>query len=122
MTAIAQLGGRGVRAGRRGAGGGAAVHHAERGPGVVLHATTWTLDGYLGPLLVSSLMAPTYWSASTAPASCPRDTRARRTAPRTILRAVAVSGLGGALLIVAALMAAPSLTDGRLATEGLPYV
>jgi len=46
----------------------------------------------------------------------------RRTAPRTILRAVAVSGLGGALLIVAALMAAPSVTDGRLATEGLPYV
>jgi urea carboxylase system permease len=46
----------------------------------------------------------------------------RRTAPRTILRAVAVSGVGGALLIVAALMAAPSLTDGNLATQGLPYV
>jgi urea carboxylase system permease len=46
----------------------------------------------------------------------------RRTAPRTILRAVAASGLGGALLIVAALMAAPSLTDGNLATQGLPYV
>jgi urea carboxylase system permease len=46
----------------------------------------------------------------------------RRTAPRTIVRAVAASGLGGALLILSALMAAPSLTDGKLAAQGLPYV
>lgn len=46
----------------------------------------------------------------------------RRVAPRTIRLALSVSALGGGLMIVGALMAAPSLTDGRLATEGLPYV
>jgi urea carboxylase system permease len=46
----------------------------------------------------------------------------RHTAPRTILRALVVSGIGGAFLLIAALVAAPSLTDGTLATQGLPYV
>jgi amino acid transporter len=32
------------------------------------------------------------------------------------------SAIGGALLLIAALLAAPSLTDGTLATQGLPYV
>jgi urea carboxylase system permease len=51
------------------------------------------------------------------------ETRApRRTAPRAILRALCASGLGGALLLIAALMAAPSVTDGNLASGGLPYV
>jgi urea carboxylase system permease len=46
----------------------------------------------------------------------------RATTPRTIIRAVVASGIGGAFLIVAALMAAPSVTDGKLALGGLPYV
>jgi urea carboxylase system permease len=46
----------------------------------------------------------------------------RRVAPRTIRLALSVSALGGGLMILGALMAAPSLTDGRLAIEGLPYV
>jgi urea carboxylase system permease len=46
----------------------------------------------------------------------------RRITPRTIIRALIVSGLGGALLLISALMAAPSLTDGNLSTVGLPYV
>lgn len=46
----------------------------------------------------------------------------RRVAPRTIRLALSASALGGGLMILGALMAAPSLTDGRLATEGLPYV
>ena len=46
----------------------------------------------------------------------------RRTAPRAILRALIASGIGGALLLLAAILAAPSLTDGKLATGGLPYV
>jgi amino acid transporter len=33
-----------------------------------------------------------------------------------------VSGVGGAALLLAALMAAPSVDDGNLATGGLPYV
>jgi urea carboxylase system permease len=46
----------------------------------------------------------------------------RRTTPKTIVRAVAVSGLGGGLLILAGLIAAPSLTDGHLASGGLAWV
>jgi urea carboxylase system permease len=46
----------------------------------------------------------------------------RRTAPRAIIRALCASGLGGGLLLLAAIMAAPSLTNGQLATNGLPYV
>ncbi|MDT7568843.1 MAG: hypothetical protein QOG76_7467 [Pseudonocardiales bacterium] len=98
--------------------------HAERGPAVLLHATN--LDpttGYFVPLLMSSLMAAYVLVGFDSAGELSEETHnPRRTAPRTILRAVAASGLGGALLIVAALMAAPSLTDGKLATEGLPYV
>ncbi|WP_051342690.1 amino acid permease [Pseudonocardia spinosispora] len=98
--------------------------NAERGPSVVLHTTNLdSSTGYLAPLLVSALMAAYVLVGFDSAGELSEETHnPRRTAPRTILRAVAVSGFGGALLIVAALMAAPSLTDGRLATEGLPYV
>jgi urea carboxylase system permease len=98
--------------------------HAERGPAVLLHATNLdATTGYFVPLLMSSLMAAYVLVGFDSAGELSEETHnPRRTAPRTILRAVAASGLGGALLIVAALMAAPSLTDGRLATEGLPYV
>jgi urea carboxylase system permease len=46
----------------------------------------------------------------------------RRVAPRTILLALAASALGGGLLLLGALMAAPSISDGHLATDGLAYV
>jgi urea carboxylase system permease len=48
----------------------------------------------------------------------------RRTAPRTILRALVISGIGGAFMLMATLMAAPSVTDGSLGdpAKGLPYV
>jgi urea carboxylase system permease len=45
----------------------------------------------------------------------------RKTAPKTILRALIVSGIGGALILIAALMAAPSLDD-ELSSGGLAYV
>jgi urea carboxylase system permease len=98
--------------------------HAERGPAVVLHPTNLSPQtGYFGPLLVSALMAAYVLVGFDSAGELSEETRnPRRTAPRTILRAVVVSGFGGALLILAALMAAPSLTDGKLATEGLPYV
>ncbi|HEV7792408.1 MAG TPA: amino acid permease [Pseudonocardia sp.] len=98
--------------------------HAERGPAVLLHATNLdATTGYFVPLLMSSLMAAYVLVGFDSAGELSEETHnPRRTAPRTILRAVAASGLGGALLIVAALMAAPSLTDGKLATEGLPYV
>lgn len=97
---------------------------AERGPAVVLHTTG--LDhktGYVVPLLVSALMAAYVLVGFDSAGELSEEThRPRATTPRTIVRAMVVSGLGGAFLIVAALMAAPSLTDGNLSTGGLPYV
>jgi urea carboxylase system permease len=98
--------------------------HADRGPGVLTntgghgHGT-----GYVGAFLVSSLMAAYVMVGFDSAGELSEETRdARHTAPRTILRALVVSGIGGALLLIAALVAAPSLTDGTLATQGLPYV
>jgi amino acid transporter len=46
----------------------------------------------------------------------------RRTTPKTIIRALTVSGLGGVLLLLGGLLAAPSLADGTLASGGLAGV
>ncbi|GAA0525771.1 amino acid permease [Paractinoplanes ferrugineus] len=98
--------------------------HAERGPGVVFDTGgTGTGLGYVGPFLVSALMAAYVVVGFDSAGELSEETRdPRHTAPRTILRALAAAGIGGGLMLIAALMAAPSLTDGRLATEGLPYV
>lgn len=99
------------------------LHH-ERGPSVVLHHTGLDAStGYTIPLLVSSLMAAYVLVGFDSAGELSEETHApRATTPRTIVRAVAISGIGGAFLIVAALMAAPSLTDGKLGLMGLPYV
>jgi len=98
--------------------------HAERGPSVVLQTTG--LDdttGYVVPLLISSLMAAYVLVGFDSAGELSEEThKPRVTTPRTIIRAVVASGLAGAFLIVAALMAAPDLTDGQLALGGLPYV
>lgn len=98
--------------------------HAKRGPGVVFDTGGVQGHGaYIWPFLVSALMAAYVMYGFDSAGELSEETRApRRTAPRAILRALIVSGLGGALLLVAALVAAPSLTDGHLATTGLPYV
>jgi urea carboxylase system permease len=97
---------------------------AERGPGVVLHSGgTGSGLAYVGPFLVSALMAAYVVVGFDSAGELSEETRdPRHTTPRTILRALAASGIGGGLMLLVALMAAPSLTDGRLATEGLPYV
>ncbi|MET8152917.1 amino acid permease [Actinoplanes sp. NPDC049668] len=98
--------------------------NAERGPGVVFD-TGGAGSGlaYVGPFLVSALMAAYVVVGFDSAGELSEETRdPRHTAPRTILRALAAAGIGGGLMLLAALMAAPSLTDGRLATEGLPYV
>jgi amino acid transporter len=46
----------------------------------------------------------------------------RRTAPSAITRCMLVSAVGGGLVLLGALMAAPSLTDGNLANNGIAYV
>jgi len=98
--------------------------HAERGPAVVFHTTGLSdKTGYIVPLLISALMAAYVLVGFDSAGELAEETHSpRSTTPKTILRAVAVSGIAGAFLIVAALMAAPSLTDGNLAGQGLPYV
>jgi urea carboxylase system permease len=98
--------------------------HADRGPGVVTdtggHGHGF---GYIGAFLVSSLMSAYVMVGFDSAGELSEETRdPRHVAPRTILRALVVSAVGGAFLLLAALVAAPSLTDGTLATQGLPYV
>ncbi|MFF1823803.1 amino acid permease [Kribbella sp. NPDC058245] len=97
---------------------------AERGPSVVLHTTNLdNTTGYVVPLLISALMAAYVLVGFDSAGELAEEThKPRATTPRTIIRAVVASGIGGAFLIIAALMAAPSVTDGNLATQGLPYV
>ncbi|MEU5879794.1 amino acid permease [Spirillospora sp. NPDC047279] len=97
--------------------------NSERGPGVVTDTGAAGGDGYVWAFLASALMAAYVMYGFDSAAELSEETRdPRRTAPRAIIRALVASGVGGALLLVAALMAAPSLTDGRLSAEGLPYV
>ncbi|TKV61534.1 amino acid permease [Nakamurella flava] len=97
---------------------------SERGPSVVMTTDGWTGDGaYLPAFLASALMAAYVMVGFDSASELSEETHApRRTTPRTILRALILSGIGGALLILAALMAAPSLTDGELALGGLPWI
>lgn len=68
------------------------------------------------PWRAGSAGAPGPWTPSA-------ETRnPHRIAPRTILSALASAGALGGLLLLGAILAAPSLSDGRLATEGLSYV
>jgi len=96
----------------------------ERGPQVVFSHEGWTgTGGYLPAFLASSLMAAYVMVGFDSAGELAEETRApRRTTPRTILRALIASAVGGALLIIGALMSAPSLTDGNLATGGLAWV
>ncbi|TNC23577.1 amino acid permease [Amycolatopsis alkalitolerans] len=99
--------------------------HAERGPGVVLQTQGVEGHGYLWAFAVSGLMAAYVLVGFDSAGELSEETRdPRRTTPRTILRAVLVSGLGGALMLLATLMAASSVTDGSLGdpARGLPYV
>ena len=93
--------------------------HASRSPAVVFQPS----GVGLGPFLVSALMAAYVMYGFDSAGELAEETRApRRTAPRAILRALYASGFAGLFLLLGALVAAPSLTDGTLATGGLPYV
>jgi urea carboxylase system permease len=100
--------------------------HTKRGPSVLLHATGAAPTpgtSYIWAWLASGLMAAYVMVGFDSAGELSEETHApRRITPRTIIRALTVSGVGGALLLIAALLAAPSLTDGNLATVGLPYV
>ncbi len=97
--------------------------HAERGPAAVLHRSGAAPGGYIGMFLASALMAAYVMVGFDSAGELSEETRdPRRTAPNAILRALLASGIGGGLLLLAAIVAAPSLTDGKLATGGLPFV
>jgi urea carboxylase system permease len=98
--------------------------HAQRGPGVV--TKTLNVSGnspYLYAFLASTLMAAYVMYGFDSAAELSEETsEPRRVVPSAILRALLVSFVGGGFMIVAALMAAPSLTDGQLSTGGIAYV
>jgi urea carboxylase system permease len=96
----------------------------KRGPEIVFHHVGWTGGGnYLPAFLASSLMAAYVMVGFDSAGELAEETHSpRKTTPRTILRALTTSGAGGALLILAALMSASSLTDGNLANGGLAWV
>ena len=98
--------------------------HAQRGPDVVFDTgSAGGQPGYVWAWIMSGLMAAYVMVGFGSAGELAEETRnPRRVAPRTIRLALSASALGGGLMILGALMAAPSLTDGRLATEGLPYV
>jgi urea carboxylase system permease len=101
--------------------------HARRGPGILLNTAGigGTGAGYLASFAISALMAAYVLVGFDSAGELSEETRdPRRTAPRTILRAVIVSGVGGAAMLIATLMAANSVTDGSLGdpARGLPYV
>jgi urea carboxylase system permease len=103
----------------------ALITAAQRGPDVVMDTTVMQNSelGAVGAFLVSGLMAAYVMVGFNSAGELSEETKdPRRTAPRTIISALAISGIGGGLMIITALMAAPSLDDGRLAAEGLPYV
>ena len=97
--------------------------HTERGAGVVLHTDQAAPGPYWAAFLVSGLMAAYVMVGFDSAGELSEETKnPRRVAPRTILLALSASALGGGLLLLGALMAAPSVSDGRLAADGLAYV
>lgn len=98
--------------------------HTERGPAVVNDTQGVQGSGsYLWPLLASALMAAYVMYGFDSAAELSEETRSpRKTAPKAILTALITSGLGGALLLLGTLMAAPNLGDPALSTEGIASV
>jgi len=99
--------------------------HAERGPQVVF--STLDVQGagaaYLPAFLASILMAAYVMYGFDSAAELSEETNdPRRTAPLAITRCMLVSAVGGGLLLLATLMAAPDLRAPELATDGVAWV
>ncbi|MFD9540223.1 amino acid permease [Streptomyces sp. NPDC060022] len=96
--------------------------HSERSPGITFH-TSGAETGVFGALLVGSFTAAYVMIGFDSAGEMSEETRdPLRTAPRTILSALGAAGLLGGLLVLGGLLAAPSLTDGNLAADGMSYV
>jgi urea carboxylase system permease len=101
---------------------------ARRGPEVVLDTLgrgNGQPGGYLGALLAAALMASfVMYGFDTAGSLAEETLQPRRKVPWAILQALVAAAVLGALLLLAALMAAPDLHDPELgkAEGGLPLV
>ncbi|MGW0633184.1 amino acid permease [Streptomyces sp. NPDC002758] len=97
--------------------------HSKRDPGITFHTSGASGGPLISMLLVGSVTAAYVMVGFDSAGEMSEETRnPRRTAPRTILAALLAGGLLGGLLVLGGLLAAPSLTDGNLATNGLSYV
>jgi urea carboxylase system permease len=95
--------------------------HAEHAPSITFH--TGVPGSAFGALLVAAFAAAYVLIGFDSAGELSEETRSpQAVAPRTILTALGAAGALGGLIILAGLLAAPSLTDGKLATEGLSYV
>ncbi|OBI73058.1 amino acid permease [Mycobacterium asiaticum] len=99
------------------------IMHSGRSEGVLVSTGTVSHTGYFGALLCASFTAAYVLVGFDSASEMSEETQnARRIAPRTTLRALSAAGILGFGIIVAMVLAAPSLTDGRLGTEGPAYV
>src|SRR4249920_1065323 len=100
--------------------------HITRGPGIVFHTFgtgTGHTFGYFGALLVAALTsAYVLYGFDTAGSLAEETHDPRRHAPPAIIRALAVAGLAGFLVIVLAEMAVPDIHSPHISTSGLPYI
>ncbi len=106
------------------------IFHTQRGPAVVLHSMgagagvpgSSFLGG--GAALLLAVIMPAYvmYGFDTACTLAEETKDPRRKGPRAILTALAAAGLGGALLLLFAIMASPTLNPTKLGVAGLPYV
>ena len=96
--------------------------HSERSPGITFHTGAGS-TGLFGALMVGSFAAAYVMIGFDSAGEMSEETHhPRRTAPRTILVALGSAGLLASLIVLGGLLAAPSLTDGHLAVDGLGYV
>jgi urea carboxylase system permease len=99
---------------------------ATRGPGVVTD-TLGTGEGhsfgYLGAFLIAAL-APAYvlYGFDTASSLGEETNDPHRNAPKSVIQAPLASAILGMLIVLTALMAAPSLTSDEVAAGGLAYI
>jgi urea carboxylase system permease len=78
---------------------------------------------YVFPFLASMLMAAYVMYGFDSAAELSEETNdPRRTAPRAITRCMLLSAVGGGLLILATLMAAPDIKAPELSTQGIAWV
>jgi urea carboxylase system permease len=102
--------------------------HVRRGP-AVLFATQGRgaghPGGYFGAFCAAAVMASyVMYGYDTAGTLAEETAEPRRRAPRAILQALTAAAVGGALLLVFALLSADDLTDPKLSEEagGLPHL